>query len=345
MQRRTEHLPRIRDVAKAAGVSTATVSRALTVPDKLRHDTKARVLDAVRRLGYTPNAAARNLRVGTSKMVLVVIPGRGAPPFFSEVLHGIDTELSADGYTMIMGTLDGSPEKARRVVDLVFARHLDGVLVTSGHVPTIDGRSIADASVPLVSICAEIDAPGVPAVLVDDEACAVAQADHLIGLGHRRLMYVAGPKGNYNEVARCRGFLAAIARAGLARKDVCRHQGDYLFAGGVAAGRRFLAMREQPTGIVCCNDEMAIGFMKTVAQAGVRIPADVSVVGFDGIELADFCEPTLTTIRQPRFDLGATAARLLVDALGRRGAPAPQRIVLAGELIVRDSTAPPPKSA
>src|SRR4029450_3828414 len=121
------------------------------------------------------------------------------------------------------------------------------------------------------------------AVLVDDAACAKAQIRHLIALGHRRIMYIAGPEGNYNEVARFTAFLEAAAEADAL---ITRHPGNYMFSGGVAAAESFLAMADRPTGIVACNDEMAIGFIKTVRRAGLRIPEDVSVVGFDGIEFA-----------------------------------------------------------
>ena len=333
----------ISDVADAAGVSTATVSRALSAPARVRAQTRARVLDAVKSLGYTPNQAARTLRAGASRMVLVLVPQRNSIPFFADVLDGVDAELSAHGYTMIMGSLDGPEDKARRLADLVFSRHVDGVIVVTGHVPTIDGRSILDAGIPAVGVCAEIDRKGYACVVVNDEACARAQTDHLIGLGHRRLMYLAGPDGNYNEVRRYRGFVKASRQAGLAALHIARLPGDYSLAAGVAAGRHFLSLAERPTGIVCCSDEAAIGFIKTVTLAGVRCPEEVSVVGFDGIDFADFCEPTLTTIRQPRAALGACGARALLARLAGKAAHAPLRIVLHGELLARASTGPAPR--
>ena len=334
---------RISDVARAAGVSTATVSRALTYPDRVQADTRERVLSAVSRLGYTPNEAARTLRAGASRMILVIITQRNSPPFFADVLDGFDAEFSAHGYTMIMGSLDGSEDKARRLADLVFARHIDGVIVLTGHVPTVDNRSILDAGLPVVGVCAAIDRGGFPAVVVDDEVCAMAQTQHLIDLGHRELMYVAGPEGNYNEVRRYRGFKRAAAEAGLDADATIRCAGDYMLSSGVAAARFYLGLSRRPTGIVCASDEMAIGFLKTISRAGVKCPGDVSIVGFDGIDFTEFCEPTLTTIRQPRFELGATGARTLLAALQDKfwGGGL---TVLHGELVVGGSTAPAPRS-
>ena len=147
-----------------------------------------------------------------------------------------------------------------------------------------------------------LDRPGVPNVLVDDEACAEAQTRHLIALGHRRLLYVSGVETHYNEVKRYRGFLAAAGAAGLDPTDLVRLPGRYTLASGAEAAHSFLQLSKRPTGVVCCSDEMAIGFLKTITNAGLKCPDDVSIVGFDGIEFADYCEePTLTTsIRQPR---------------------------------------------
>jgi LacI family transcriptional regulator, repressor for deo operon, udp, cdd, tsx, nupC, and nupG len=332
---------RISDVAEAASVSTATVSRALAFPDRLRPETRERVLAAVRDLGYTPNEAARALRAGASRMILVVVPYLYSGAFFAGIVNSIDAELSAEGYTMIVGSLDGIEDKARRLVDLVYARQIDGVIILTGHIPLIDGRSLRDAGVPIVSICCQLDAPDLPTVLVNDEECAATQTRHLIDLGHRHLLYVSGSEGHYNEIVRYRGFLKAAAAS---RAETFRYVGAYTLESGAAAARHFLGLGRRPTGVVCCSDEIAIGFIKTVSGAGVDVPDEVSVVGFDGIEFADYCEPTLTTIRQPCRALGAAGARALLDSLRRHARAGENPIILRGELLIRDSTGPAPNS-
>lgn len=330
---------RIGDVARAAGVSTATVSRALTFPDRVLEETRERVFAAVRELGYTPNVAARQLRAGSSKTVLVVVGKRRNPPFFSEVLRGIDVALAQAGYSVLMGNLDVHDENTERhLVDLVYGGYIDGALVLSNAVPSFNGRSIADSGVPIVAICAEADGPNIPAVLVDDEVCSRAQTRYLLEMGHRYLAYIAGPKGNYNESQRFPGFLAEVAAAGLGPADFVRFEGNYDFASGVAAGEAFLKLDRRPTGVVACSDEMAIAFMKTIRRAGIRVPEDVSIIGFDGIEIGDYVEPTLTTIRQPRFALGSTGAEILLGMI--KGGASPRVTVLKGELDRRDSTGP-----
>ena len=333
---------RLRDVADAAGVSTATASRALTFPDRVREDTRERVMEAARRLGYTPNEAARTLRAGASRMVLALLPQRCSEVFFAGVLAGIDQELSSHGYTMIMGSLEGNDVRARRLSDLVFAHHLDGVIVLTPVIPRLDGRSILEAGIPVVSVCAEIGGEALQTVVIDDEGCAAEQTDHLIGLGHRRLLYVAGLEGNYNEVHRYRGFRRAAAAAGIGEADLLRLPGDYSLVSGAAAAQTVLSMKTRPTGVVCASDEMAIGFIKTLSANGVKCPSEISVVGFDDIEFASFSEPTLTTIRQPREDLGATGARALLAALRAEAPPRERKVVLPAPLVIRGSTAKAP---
>ena len=334
---------RILDVAHAAGVSAATVSRALSEPDKVRPETRRRVMETVRRLNYTPNEHARALRAGTARMVLAAVPNLYAGAFFSAVVNAIDAELAANGYTMITGSLEGAEEKTRRLVDLVYARQIDGVIILANCSGPLEGRSVLRAGVPVVAVSAELDEPGHPTVLIDDEACAIAQTRHLLDLGHRRLLYVGGPRGHYNEIHRYRGFRHAVRAADLSSADTQRFEGDFTLASGVEAGRFFLSRRARPTGIVCASDEMAIGFLKTVTAAGVKAPRDVSVVGFDDIEFAGFCEPALTTIHQPRPVLGSTGARILLERLNGNPATA-NPIVIKGELRVRGSTGPAPRS-
>lgn len=336
---------RIRDVALAAGVSTATVSRALAFPERVQPETRELVFEAVRRLNYTPNEAARALRAGSTRMVLVEVPYLYSGAFFAGVVNGVDAELAAAGYTMLMGSFDGNPDRARRLMDLVHARQFDGVLTLPGVAQTVDRRSVFDAGVPLVSVCTKlVDRPNLPTVIIDDEDCAVAQTRHLLDLGHRHLLHVAGFAGHYNAEVRHGGFLKAVVAAGLPRENALNFQGDYTLASGVAAARHFLKLDRRPTGVVCDSDEMAIGFMKTLTSAGVRVPQDVSIVGFDGIEFAEYCEPSLTTIRQPSRDLGATGARTLLRLLADPGDGPTDAIVLRGELVVRDSTGPAPRA-
>jgi LacI family repressor for deo operon, udp, cdd, tsx, nupC, and nupG len=329
----------IHDVAARARVSTATVSRTLANPELVSADTRARVLAAVRATGYTPNVAARNLRARRAMMVLVVVPNV-ANSFFAEVLRGIDDELVASGYGMIIGNLDNLVEREARYVDLVFAGQVDGVLLLGGRVPRANGRAMTEAGLPIATICVAIAGSGLPFVMVDDLTASRAVVRHLVGLGHRRLGYIAGPAGNMNEIGRRAGFLTTLAECGLDPASATFWPGDFMLDAGVSAGRAFLAAKRRPTAIYAASDYMAIGFMKAVGDAGLRIPEDVSVVGFDGIEFSDFTEPRLSTIRQPRHELGRTGARILLAELRKPGAHA-GGVYLDAPLVLRESTAAP----
>jgi LacI family transcriptional regulator, repressor for deo operon, udp, cdd, tsx, nupC, and nupG len=327
----------IHDVAARAGVSTATVSRTLASPELVSEAARGRVLTAIKATGYTPNIAARNLRARRTMLVLVVVPNIGNH-FFAEVLRGIDDELVGSGYGMIIANLDNQPEREARYVDLAFAGQVDGVLLLGGRIPTSNGRQMSDAKLPMATICVAIRGSGLPFVMVDDIEASRRVVEHLYALGHRRFGYIAGPVGNMNEIGRRRGFVAALVERGVDPEEAVYWPGDFMLQAGVDAGRDFLARKERPSAVYAVSDHMAIGFMKTVTAAGIQVPRDVSVVGFDGIEFSDYVTPTLTTIRQPRHELGAAAARMLLEALGgskRRGG-----VHLDAPLLVRGSTGP-----
>ena len=329
---------RIAEVAREAGVSPATVSRALSTPDIVSDQTRARVLDAVRRTGYTPNIAGRNLRVRRTMMALVVVPDIGNP-FFSEVLRGIDQALSADGYGLIIGNLDKRREKEGEFAELVFAGQVDGVLLLNGRLLAARGRTIDAAGVPLVAACEGIPRARIPQVEAQNREAARDAVLYLAALGHRRFAYLSGPKSNILERERAAGFRDGLKAVGLPVDAAACFAGDFTFPTGVAAAKNFLAMPHRPTAVFAANDEMAISFLKTVHDAGLRVPRDVSIVGFDGIEYADYCEPPLTTLRQPRRALGAAAATALVDLMTGRHQPEPRQR-LPVELLVRGSSGP-----
>ena len=311
----------IAEVAAIAGVSTATVSRALSAPAKLRASTLARVTDAVRRTGYTPNIAARTLRGRRTMVVLVVVPDI-ANPFFSDVLRGIDETLSERGYGLLIGNLGHAPEKPAQIVDIVQAGQVDGVILLNGIIPQDDGRSLETIGVPIVAVCETISGARFPQVEAQNREAARAAVAHLVALGHRAIAYLAGPEGNILERERRAGFLEGLKHAGIPRRAARFYPGDFTFAAGIAAAHEFLAEAPRPTALFAANDEMAIGFLKTVRSNNIAVPKELSIVGFDGIDFADFVEPTLTTFRQPRRALGAAGAALLIKLM--TGLPIPK---------------------
>lgn len=331
---------RIHEVARLAGVSSATVSRTLANPDMVAEKTRLKVMEAVTRTGYTPNIAARNLRVRKSMMVLVVVPDIGNP-FFAEVLRGIDETLVANGYGLIIANLDNSVQKEARYANLARAGQVDGVILLSGRPLRGADRDMGAAQLPTVAACETIPGAAFSQVEVDNREAARGAVQHLIALGHERIAYVSGPQTNVLDQMRYAGFTDALALAGLPTGQPLVFPGNFGFFSGTQAANRMLALpgKRRPTAIFAANDEMAIGILKSLSAAGCRVPGDISVVGFDGIDYADYCEPTLTTVRQPRREIGAAVANLLVDELlGIR--PSIRNIVLTCTLQIRGSTGP-----
>jgi LacI family transcriptional regulator, repressor for deo operon, udp, cdd, tsx, nupC, and nupG len=330
--------PTIDEVARLAGVSIATVSRCLHTPDIVAAKTRDRVMSAVRQTGYTLNTAAQSLRQRRSNAVLVVVPDIGNT-FFSELLGGIEAEAAAAGLTMLIGDTGRLKMREDAYVRYLLNGRADGALLLANPqsdwfaVPTPNALGIP----PIVTI-SEVGADSGPVtVSIDNEAAAHSAVQHLIAQGHRRIAHVTGPDSNILTAQRIAGYRRALADAGIAHDPLLELRGDFGLETGRAAFDWVFALADRPTAIFFANDEMALGFLSTAYAAGVRVPRDVSVVGFDDIHFAKASIPALTTIRQPRAEMGATAMRLLLQVIA--GA-APASVRLKHELVIRDSTAP-----
>jgi LacI family transcriptional regulator, repressor for deo operon, udp, cdd, tsx, nupC, and nupG len=316
-------------------VSTATVSRTLATPHQVSPETRARVIAAVTKVRYVPNPAARTLRSRKTHMVLVVLPDL-SNIFFSQVLRGIEEALFAAGYGMIVGDLKGAAEKEARFAAFAEGGQVDGVMLLNGHL-----LSERDLGVPVVALCEAIEGADIPQAEVDNRAAAARMTEYLARLGHREIGYITGPTVNVLERERVAGYGEGLRRAGLAFEPALVWPGDWKLETGAAVGRQIIAGARLPTAVFCSNDEMAIGLMRALASAGLRVPEDISVAGFDDIEFAEMATPALTTIRQPRRALGREAASALLELLS--GRTPPTRIRLDTELIERASTAAPRK--
>lgn len=330
--------PTIDDVARLAGVSIATVSRCLHTPDIVALKTRDRVLGAVRQTGYTLNAAAQSLRQRRSNAVLVVVPDIGNT-FFAELLHGIEIEAAAAGLTMLIGDTGRIKSREDAYVRYLLNGRADGALLLADPqsdwfgLPTLSTHAMP----PIVTVSEVGPVSGPVTVSIDNEAAAHAAVGHLIKQGHRRIAHVRGPESNILTAQRVTGYRRALAEAGLAHDPQLEFPGDFFLASGRAAFDRFNDLADRPTALFFANDEMAMGFLSTAYAAGIRVPRDVSVIGFDDIHFAKASIPALTTIRQPRAEMGATAMRLLLQIIA---GDAPASVRLPYELVIRDSTAP-----
>lgn len=297
-------------------------------------------MDAVAKVGYVPNPAARTLRSRKSHMVLVVLPDI-SNIFFSQVLRGIEEALFDAGYGMVIGNLDGSPEKEVRLSVFAASGQVDGVLFLNGHLFRQNGKQARPAiklSIPMVAVCEAIEDADIPQIEAANEVAACQMTKYLAGLGHEKIGYVCGPADNILERERFKGYQRGLEEMGRSPDPDFIWPGDYKLETGILVAERMEASRKRPTAIFCSNDEMAIGLTRGLATTGIRVPEDMSVAGFDDIEFAEMSSPPLTTIRQPRRELGRSGALTLLAML--RGEAPSHHIRLTTELIERASTAP-----
>ncbi len=335
--------PKIKDIAERAGVSVATVSRALSGSSLVTDETRKRIHELARELNYRPNVSARNLRTRRSMSVLLVVRDVGNP-FYLEILKGVEATARAAGYAVLMGNTENDPDREVEYFNMLRDGHADGMILMTGKLPEPQpGESAAVSHLPIVVALEMIETAGFPHVQIDNSAAARSAVDHLIALGHRRIAHIAGPLPEVMAMHRRDGYRAAMAAAGLPIPEGFEVRGDYLLESGEACATALFDLAEPPSAIFVANDEMAYGAIHALRRLGLDVPGDVSVVGFDDLYLSKAFYPPLTTVSQPRADIGRTAMSLLLNILsGDDDASAPA-VVLPTALNIRGSTAPPKK--
>jgi len=331
----------IYDVAKRAGVSTATISRVLSRPDVVAPDTRRKVLAAIDSLGFTPNAAAKNLRTLRTAKLLVTVPDI-SNPFFSLILQGIEDAAQREGYSVLVGDTQHDAGREEKYALMLRRKEADGLIFLGHRLPKEAAtlvRSMRPAQAPVVNGCEFSPNLGIPSVHIDNATAASDAMEHLYRLGHRRIGIITGPLVSPLSRDRLAGATARAKKA-RAERDTIVMNGDFSIESGSVAAERLLGRKEPPSAIFCFNDEMAMGVVQTARLRGLRIPRDLSVVGFDDIRFARYVDPPLTTVAQPMRQIGEGTVRLLVEILRGTGAP-PESVTLPHLLVVRSSTAPP----
>lgn len=335
----------IQDVARVAQVSTATVSRALSNPDLLSDQAREAVFEAIRATGYRVNRAARNLRMQRAGAVLVLVPNLGKP-FYSQVLAGVSKGFANSDYAVLIADTESRPLQPGELAGLFRDRFIDGVICLDGGLPhqALEDCRAIDATGRFVFLCEWVDDPAFPSVRCDNSGGARQAIRHLHDLGHRDIAHITGPAGNVLTAARREGTVAERARLELPARPEWIIRGDFSLESGYEAARSIIAMSERPTAVFCAADMVAFGLIAGLHAEGLSVPDDISVVGFDGIEMSEYYVPALTTIWQDRVQMGERAAALLrarLDDVAGTTDPAPVEVI-GVELQIRDSTAPPP---
>ncbi|WP_205028179.1 LacI family DNA-binding transcriptional regulator [Oleisolibacter albus] len=330
-----EH-PNIKAVADMAGVSTATVSRALSRPEKVREDTRRRVLEAVAAIGFVPNDQARAFRRRASHTVILLVRDI-SNPFYLDIYKGVEEAAFAAGYKVLMGDARDDDRRIRHYIDAVRERHADGLILMIGRLPDSLRN---DRLPPLVVALEAIAGLDLPTVRVDNAAAAFEAVTHLLQLGHRRIVHITGPLGEHLGTARLEGYRRALEQAGIAYDPDLVVEGDFSLSAGRALTLGLLDRGRRFTALFAASDQMALGAIGALKSHGIQVPRDVSVVGFDDTLVAGMLDPPLTTIHQPRREIGQAAMALMIRQLKKsRSAPVPQHC-FPTRLVIRSSTAP-----
>ncbi|MEU8134179.1 LacI family DNA-binding transcriptional regulator [Streptodolium elevatio] len=332
----------IKDVARHAGVSVGTVSNVLNRPDRVSEATRSRVLRAIDELGFVRNDSARSLRSGrTNALGLIVLDV--ANPFFTDVARGVEDVSSRRGTVVILCNSDDSVVKQETYLQVLQEQRVRGVLVTPAHDSALPVDALRTRGMAVVLLDRSGDRPDLCSVAVDDEAGGQLATEHLLAAGHDDFAFVSGPLTIRQCEERRRGMRRALRGAGLRLSGAVR---DVQVSGmnarsGAEAARRLLADGKKglPSAVLCANDLLAMGFMREMLRAGVRIPQDVALVGYDDIEFAAAAAIPITSVRQPTYQLGQTAAELLLDECENPEGHAHQQVTFQPELVVRESTA------
>jgi LacI family repressor for deo operon, udp, cdd, tsx, nupC, and nupG len=324
-------MPTIKDVAKLAGVSTATVSRAMVTPERVSAKNRKKVELAVAECGFTPNAIARNLRTRESKIVVVILPDI-ANMFFADIVRGIQLVAEKQGFKVLLGDSVHTVKQAEDYINLVRTKQADGIISLTAELPP----SIKDdSSIPMVMACEYFTGFPIPTVRVDNAGSAKRAIEYLLELGHTHIGCITGPMENPICEDRKQGFIDAKLGAGEGVDNLCFESGDFSFHSGYSAFQR-LHNQYEMTALFCFNDMMALGAMRAAIEMGIDVPKELSIVGFDDLLFAEYTTPQLTTVRQPQKQIGETAMMVLAKLL--RGDTVPQDNVIPTQLLVRSSS-------
>ncbi|WP_426237314.1 LacI family DNA-binding transcriptional regulator [Pseudomonas sp. TWP3-2] len=328
----------IREVARLAGVSVATVSRTLRSPERVLPETRDKVNAAVQQAGYRPNLMAVQFRSRKTGNLVILVPAI-ANIFFARVISGAQQAAQAAGYRLLLCDTQGDESIEREFAELVYAHQADGVIQLRASDPFHDLAPGVDTP-PLVNACEVLKDTRHPTISLDNRAAARAMTEHLIALGHRRIGLIKGPQSSPLTQDRVTGYEDALRGAGIPCDPTLIAHGDFSLKAGDEGAAAMLALNPRPTALFCENDEMAIGALRRIRQLGLRVPEDVSLVGFDDIPFAAYCDPPLTTIAQPAEMFGEMAVHMLITLIEGKPLDERQR-VLPFELTIRQSSAAP----
>lgn len=332
------------EIAKRSKVSQATVSRVLNNSSRVNEKTRNIVSQAVTELKYKPNAIAKALIQQKTKSIGVVVPDISTL-FYPEIVESIEAGMRSNGYHVILAMSEDNPEEERACLEMLIEKRVDGVIIAPTRLGIDNGEylmELMDNNVPLVFIDRYIGKLERDFVIIDNLAGALEAVNYLIKLGHTRIGYIAGCKGISASEDRLAGYKKALNEHGLKiNENLIKESRDFKKESGYKIAKEFLKMKEMPTAIFTVNDMVAIGAMKALREEGLRVPEDISIVGFDDVELASYLDVPLTTVSQQQHEIGEISAKILIERIEKIGADKPMQIVLKPKLVIRESCSSP----
>jgi DNA-binding LacI/PurR family transcriptional regulator len=330
---------RIKDVAKLAGVSTATVSHVVNKTRFVSAETTERVVAAIERVGYTPNAHARNLASGRSRTLGVIVSDI-ANPFFPELIKSMQEEAAARGYDVTLANTNYDPERTSSCVRRMLEQRVSGVAVMTSEMDVALSRQLAEREIAVVFLDVGEAGAHTSNIVVNYEKGIRQAVEHLLALGHRRIAYVSGPQRMKSAARRKAAFVKTMKKYQASLHTAPSvFEGDLKAGGGQQAAREMLRLDPLPTAVISANDLMAIGALGELKAAGLRVPEDISVVGFDDILFASLADPPLTTVALSRAEIGRAAVEALLHTVNADGNVG-REVKIGTRLVVRGSTGP-----
>lgn len=324
----------IREVAKEAGVSVATVSRVLNGGRSVAEDTAARVMAAIEKLDYSPNMLGNNLRKARTQHILVLLPSV-SNQFFSKILRGIEEEAKRMQYYITVCMTQAESETEKRYLSLLRTRQADGVIFLSTTLPPEELTALSRCF-PVVQCCEYIAGSRTAYVAVDDEQAGYDAVCALIGKGHRRIAFLGSNQPGLSSERRLAGYLRALREHQIPDEKAYVLQDTYSFNSGLRSLERLLELEPRPTAVFAVADSVALGLLRGLHEKGIRVPEEMAVIGFDDIAVASFFIPSLSTVSQPQSELGRQAFRLLYDKICDPNA-ADKTVVLPHRIILRET--------
>lgn len=326
----------IRDIAKKAGVHVSTVSRALNDSSRVKYETKQYIKKVAKEMNYMPHELARGLAGKSTNTIGVIVPEL-INAFYAEIMNGIESSLEKKGYSIIFGKSDFKLEKEQKYIELFNRKKVDGIIVSSMTLDTLEKIETLDVNkVPFVLIDSCHTREDIDSINIDNEYGVYNAVDYLIKTGHKKIAFVGDQVTNED---RLKGYKKALKDHDIQIDENLVKIGTERFEmGGYNSVRQMLESGNKPDSIFAVNDHMAIGTIKAITDKGLKIPQDISVIGFDDITISNYLELPLTTVVQPKLEIGELASKLILERIENKDKPAVQHIVLKPKLVIRSTT-------